>query len=434
MNEGREGYKKTKMGWIPVEWKISGMESVVEEGFNITYGVVQPGKEDKNGIAFIRGGDIKGGKISSDLRTISNEISNQYKRTILHGGEIIVSLVGFPGESAIVPNSLTGANIARQVGLLKINNTISTDYIQQYLSSEIGRKSLLKDLVGSAQQVINLNSLKKVLVAIPPLKEQQKIASILSTVDKKIESIDKRIEETEKLKRGLMQTLLTKGIGHTEFKDSKIGRIPKVWSVRPLIETTDKKDRYSFTGGPFGSNLKSEHYTEEGIRVIQLQNIGDGEFLNDHFIYTSEEKADELKSCNIYPKEIIIAKMADPLARACKMPEGQKRYLMCSDGIRLKIDSEKYDNDFILFTINSKYFRKNAEKAGTGTTRLRIGLSSLKNLPLAIPPLQEQQKIASILSTTDEKLQVLQEKKGLFNTLKKGLMQQLLTGQMRVKL
>ena len=103
----------------------------------------------------------------------------------------------------------------------------------------------------------------------------------------------------------------------TKYKNSPLGLIPEDWEVKTLIDVVDKKVKWSFTGGPFGSNLKSEDYTEKGVRIIQLQNIGDGEFLDNYKIYTSIEKANELLSCNIYHGDIILSKMGDPVARGC---------------------------------------------------------------------------------------------------------------------
>lgn len=208
--------------------------------------------------------------------------------------------------------------------------------------------------------------------------------------------------------------------------------IPNNWSTIPLYEVRDKSDRYSFTGGPFGSDLKSDDYTDEGVQIIQLQNIGDGFFNNNYKIYTSEEKADSLVSCNIFPGEIIIAKMAEPLARACKIPNHAVRFLMASDGIRLKVDTNKFDNDFVLYSINSKYFRNEAISKGSGSTRLRIGLSELKKIELFYPPLMEQKKISTIISTWDKAIELKEMLIEQKEEQKKGLMQKLLTGEIEI--
>ncbi len=211
-----------------------------------------------------------------------------------------------------------------------------------------------------------------------------------------------------------------------KYKDTPIGKIPVDWEVKRL-EDSANNEKYSFTGGPFGSDLKEDSYTDHGVRVIQLQNIGDGKFLDSYKIFTSEKKANQLKNCNIYPGDIIIAKMADPIARACIIPDVDKRYLMASDGIRLSVNKEKYDVKFMLYAINSPNFRKNAENHSTGSTRLRIGLTELRNLLIAIPPLNEQKRIAEILTVVDEAIektdQIIEKNK----EVKRGLMQQLLT-------
>jgi type I restriction enzyme, S subunit len=204
-----------------------------------------------------------------------------------------------------------------------------------------------------------------------------------------------------------------------EFSNS-----PK-WKKIKLITSADKKIKWSFTGGPFGSNLKSSDYTTDGVRIIQLQNIGDGEFIDSYKIYTSEQKADELLSCNIYPGDIILAKMGDPVARACLIHDRHSRYVMCSDGIRLAIDREKFNIYFIYSLINSDQFRKCAEKASTGSTRKRIGLDELKKLPIFAPSPIEQKKIADCLSSLDELIAAQSQKLEAIKAHKKGLMQQL---------
>lgn len=199
----------------------------------------------------------------------------------------------------------------------------------------------------------------------------------------------------------------------------------KKWRKISLGELADRNIRWSFSGGPFGSNLKSSDYTESGIRIIQLQNIGDSCFLDNYKIFTSKQKADELLSCNIYPGEIILAKMGDPVARSCIVPTTEERYLMCSDGIRLVVDKNNYSSTFTFYLINSKYFRKKAEEKSTGSTRKRIGLDELKSIPILIPILQEQKKIADCLSSLDELIEAHEQKLDALKQHKKGLMQHL---------
>jgi len=207
-------------------------------------------------------------------------------------------------------------------------------------------------------------------------------------------------------------------------------RFPEFWDMGEweeikLIDVTDKKIKWSFIGGPFGSNLKSSDYATNGIRIIQLQNIGDAEFIDDYKVFTTEQKANELLSCNIYPGDIILSKMGDPVGRACLIPNKNARYVMCSDGIRLVVDKQRFSKYFIYSLINSVRFRDLVEKTATGSTRKRIGLDDLKNLPMLVPKLEEQQKIADCLSSLDDRLTAETQKLGTLKVHKKGLMQQL---------
>lgn len=114
------------------EWPAIPLDELTD-GTTITYGVVKPGDECPNGVKFVRGGDVIAGRIlTSQLRTITTDVSQQYARTLLHGGELLVSLVGNPGEVALVPASLKGANIARQVGLVRIDPAkADANYVQE---------------------------------------------------------------------------------------------------------------------------------------------------------------------------------------------------------------------------------------------------------------------------------------------------------------
>jgi type I restriction enzyme, S subunit len=197
------------------------------------------------------------------------------------------------------------------------------------------------------------------------------------------------------------------------------------WKEIRFIDTADKKTKWSFIGGPFGSNLKSSDYVANGVRIIQLQNIGDAEFFDDYKIFTTVVKADELLANNIYPSEIILSKMGDPVGRACLIPHKHSRYVMCSDGIRLVVDEKNYSKYFIYTLINSLQFRALVEKTATGSTRKRIGLDDLKNLPMVLPKKGEQQKIADCLSSIDALISAQSQKVEILKTHKKGLMQQL---------
>ena len=255
------------------------------------------------------------------------------------------------------------------------------------------------------------------------IEEQEKIGNLFKQLDNTITLHQRKLDLFKEQKKGYLQKMFPKN--GAKVPELRFAGFADDWEERKLIDVKDNEDRYSYTGGPFGSDLKSSDYTEIGVRIIQLQNIGDGKFVNDYKIYTSEEKARSLNSNLIYPGEIIIAKMADPLARATILPKIEPKYLMASDGIRLKINTDYFDNYYILTLINSDVFRKEALNNSTGTTRKRIGLVTLGNLPMMIPSFEEQQKIGSLFKQLDDTIALHQRKLDLLKEQKKGFLQKM---------
>lgn len=212
------------------------LQQLTEQDRPITYGVVKPGPEDpESGVLFVRGGDIANGTIAIDsLRTITQEVSRPYSRTILRGGELVMSLVGNPGEVAVVPDSLAGANLARQAGLIALRSEVHAPYVKYYLMSPSGRAELFQRTQGAVQQVINLADLKTVKVRLPARVAQQRIASILSAYDDLVASNRKRIALLEEAARLLYREwfvhLRFPGHEHASHKDG----LPEGWARLPL--------------------------------------------------------------------------------------------------------------------------------------------------------------------------------------------------------
>lgn len=168
------------------EWPTVALQELAASP--ITYGVVKPGDPDPGGVPLIRGTDVRGGRVMRDqLRTITAEVSHQYSRTLLQGGELLISLVGNPGEPAVVPQELAGANIARQVGLVRLGPLADAHFISYFLQSPLGRRLTAALTYGSVQQVINLRDLKALRVPLPELSVQRATVDVLRALDEKID-------------------------------------------------------------------------------------------------------------------------------------------------------------------------------------------------------------------------------------------------------
>jgi len=153
----------------------------------ITYGIVKIGEFVPGGVPVIRGGDIRNGSIVfDDQKRVTEEISQQFQRTILRGGEIVINLISEPGHNAIVPLHLAGANVSRDVGVIPLNDTVDHRYVDYYLKSPMTVNWLTSRLQGSVTLKINLGTLKELPVATPSLGEQRAISNTLSLLDDRI--------------------------------------------------------------------------------------------------------------------------------------------------------------------------------------------------------------------------------------------------------
>jgi len=298
-------------------------------------------------------------------------------------------------------------------------------------------------MTGSAgQQRVPARFFDEFEIPLLSLPEQCRIAEILDAADEAIRQTERLIAKLKAVKAGLLHDLLTRGLdehGHLrdpqahpeQFKDSPLGRIPKDWEVRPLADAAANQPN-SFVDGPFGSNLKASEYSDEGVRLIQLQNIGEGIWYDENEKFIPEGKFQELIRHATYPGDIAIAKMADPVARACIVPPVSERFVVVADCIKLSPDLSRYDSRYLVAAINHCNFRLQAEGKSTGTTRKRINLTALKTIMLPVPPIEEQRYIAVFLDAHDARIRIEEAELAKLRQVKRGLMDDLLTGRVRV--
>jgi type I restriction enzyme, S subunit len=185
---------------LPDNWHWVTLESLIAEKRQISYGVVQPGTHDPNGVAIIRVNNLRNGRIVvDDIKRISPNIADQYSRTRLIGGEVLLSLVGTLGECAIVPKELKGWNIARAVGVIPLRIDIEPEWISFNLRGAVAQHYIHTWATTTVQATLNLRDVAKLPIALPPKKERTQILEILSAFDDKIElnrQMNTTLEET----------------------------------------------------------------------------------------------------------------------------------------------------------------------------------------------------------------------------------------------
>lgn len=287
---------------------------------------------------------------------------------------------------------------------------------------------------GSAQPKITQGALNQISLLFPPLPEQQKIAAILTSVDEVIEKTQAQINKLKDLKTGMMQELLTRGVGvdgkpHTEFKDSPVGRIPKAWEVLPLSSLAITKGLQT---GPFGGQLHADEYTEKGIPVIMPKNMKSNNVCIQNIARISEDKAIELSKHRVMEGDIVFSRRGD-IGRFVLINKENEGWLCGTGSLRTRLDKTTilplYLASYLTLDLVIEWLNNNA----VGQTMLNLNTSILGELPVVLPPIYEQELIANSIESIDKRLGILGRKLSQIQKSKKALMQDLLTGRVRVK-
>jgi type I restriction enzyme S subunit len=262
----------------------------------------------------------------------------------------------------------------------------------------------------NAQPVISGQKIYPLIIPFPSISEQQKIAAILSTVDDKMDVIEEKIKETQQLKQSLMQTLLTKGIGHTKFKASPLGEIPESWEVSSIDDACQ-----------IHNNLRKPISSEERRKIkgtypyygpTGIVDYIDSYLIDGQYVLIGED-GDHFLKYNRWPMTQLISGKANVNNHAHVL-KGKGN---CS-------------TEWVYWYFKHRDIIRHLTRQGAG--RYKLTKATLLTLKMVIPSQIEQAKIISIFFSIEEKLSILQEKKSEYTQLKKGLMQQLLTGKIRV--
>lgn len=396
---------------IPRDWEISELGNILELLRN---GLTTKQNKTGEGYPISRIETISSGKIDPNkVGYITDVSSNVLKDYRLKDGDILFSHINsleHIGKAAIYEGTpdllLHGMNLLLlRPAKLKVDPYYLFNLIRFYRTQKIFR-NISKKAVNQAS--INQRQLSKLKVFLANLEEQRKIAHVLTTIDKAIEEVDKAIKKAERIKKGLMQELLTKGIGHKEFKETEIGRIPKEWEAVklgkiveiydneriPLSETQRSKMKGDY---PYcGANGILDHindYIFEGEFVLLAEDGGYwGKFQSSAYIMSGKFWANN---------HVHILKAIDGVA----------------------------NNRFLMYILNyldlTPYI--------VGSTRGKLNQKEMRNIKVPLPPLEEQKKIAGILSKWDRAIELKKAKKEKLERMKKKVMELLLTGKVRIK-
>lgn len=413
MMEVENEYKMTEIGEIPVDWEVKRIEEITTVKTGGTPLRSNSVYWNNGSIPWMSSGEINKKFIKVVEEKITIEGYENSNTSLLPKGTVMMAMNGQGKTRGTVAYLQIETTCNQSLAGIMPNNKFNSLFLYYYLESSYDK---LRSINGEGRSGLNLILIRNFKVIVPLLKEQQKIAEILSTVDEQIEQTDQLIQKTKELKKGLMQQLLTKGIGHTEFKQTELGDIPVEWKKCTIEELI------SFEGGsqPYRDKFIFEE-KDDYIRLIQIRDYKSDKYKT----YIPKEMAK--KTCT--QNDVMIGRYGPPIFQILRGIDGAYNVALIK-----AIPTELLNKEYMYYYLkNDRLFSLIDRLSQRTSGQTGIDMEALKRFPLPLPSLDEQQRIVDILSAVDKDIDGYEQEKLKFEELKKSLMQQLLTGKTRVK-
>ncbi len=345
------------------------------------------------------------------------------RRSVVPSGAGKCSLVVSPSDPLTFESSIIRVRLDKSEAHPK--------FYYYFFASPAGRSVVGNIISGTNIKGIRATELRGLEVPHPPKAEQEAIAEALSDADALIESLEQLLDKKRHIKQGAMQELLTgrRRLPGFEtkagFKQTEVGMIQEDWGVTKLGKHA------TFKTGPFGSALHQSDYVDGGVPVINPMQIVDGRIQPTSSMAVTEEAARKLSDFRLSSGDIVIGRRGD-MGR-CAFVQPDEQGWLCGTGSMIIRAGPSLDGRFIQRVLSSPPIVAAIENASVGSTMVNLNQSALGNLLVVLPSTKaEQEAIASILSDIDTEIAALDAKLNKAHQLKQGMMQELLTGRIRL--
>jgi type I restriction enzyme S subunit len=405
------------VGNIPDDWDVSKIAHVASR---VTNGYVGPVLEHQTMVAedkvrYLQGFNVRANRIElTNESYVSAAFDRAHPKSRLEENDILTVQSGHIGTTARVPKELAGSNCHALIITRPRPELIDSTYLTAYLNSHIGQARMRGLHVGSSIVHINTSELAEFRVPLPPLPEQRKIADILSLWDEALTTLDALIEAHERRKKALMQQVLTGRIRLKGFS--------KPWKRFRFSELLEPQDRYV------------EFDDDHTYSLVSIRRRSGGVFFREA-LQGSDIKTKVMK--RVQSGDFVISRM-QVVHGALGMVRSACDGMYASDSYDVLIEK----NDRILHMpfldwmsrMRSFWHLAYISSHGVHIEKMTFKLSDFMHEKITLPAdLEEQRKIAHILDTADQQLTLLRTQRTTLDQQKRGLMQRLLTGKIRVK-
>lgn len=399
-------------GWV--EYSGSAITSKITKGSSPKW---QGFEYQDHGTLFVTSENVRDGYLDvSSPKYLPVEFNQKLKNSQLQHGDILINIVGASiGRSCQFLLGTQQANINQAVCLFRTNELALSDYVKHFLQLPSTVRKLLGTQSESARPNLSLADMKDFIFVLPPLQEQKKIAKILSAWDKAIITTEQLLANGQQQKKALMQQLLT---GKKRLLDKNGVRFSGEWKDIRLKSVLRE--------------VKTRNKDNSIDRVLSVTNHSGFVLPEDQF--SKRVASDDVSNYKVVkkgeygynPSRLNVGSFA----RLDSYEEG----LLSPMYVVFSVNEKILNSDYFMNWMSSNEAKQRISGSTQGSVRDSVGFDSLCGFPFKLPPMEEQQKIASVLSTADQEISALQQQLDTLKQEKKALMQQLLTGKRRVKI
>jgi type I restriction enzyme S subunit len=355
-------------------WQTVELGKLVEEERGISYGIVQPGKHMAAGVPIVRVSDVRRGRINTEapLR-VSPTVEAAYLRTRLGGGELLITVVGTIGETAIVPSKLRGWNVARAIAVIPVKREVGAYWIRLALTAPAAREMMKSHLNTTVQPTLNLGVVSKLPILLPPENERSRIIEIVGAYDSLIELNQQRIALLEEMGRRVFEEWFVHSSSSTLIADGLDEPVPEGWKLGKIGDLVEFK-----SGFPF----KSSSFTPGGKhRIVTIRNVQDGNFYPATGTYIDDFPEKLPQHCRLKDGDILIS-LTGNVGRVCVVYDGP---FLLNQRVALLSPVDVIDKAFVYWLFRQPPVRTKLELTSNGVAQQNLSPIIAAKLPLLIP-------------------------------------------------
>jgi len=432
--EVKPGYKHTEVGIIPEEWEVPKVESIIKEISMGPFGSdITVSNFVSSGVPVLNGANVAFERLVDSFENfVTPAKARSLKKAVARRGDIVVTHRGTIGQIAYIPEDSEFDRYIVSQSQFRVRfskDAVIPAWVVLYFHSGNGAKRLLegKGHTGVPAIAQPTRTFKNLNIPVPPLPEQRAIATALSDVDGLLSGLDRLIAKKRDLKQAAMHQLLTgktrlPGFAEAKpkYSQSEIGPLPDDWTVVAVNKVTRSHKQGYYT---------KDKYVDRGVRLVRITDL-----MNPQIDYP----AMPMLNISVGDHDLYKIRIGDFLfARSGAIG----RYGIVYDEvdavfgsyiIRFSFDPAQLTNEYFGFLYETRVVWKQLLSITQGSSNMNINAGNIKSLKIPLPSLPEQTAIAEVLTEMDLELTALEQRREKTRALKQGMMQQLLTGLIRL--